>query len=71
MAKRSMSENVPAAMQVRYAEIVALTDAFCEAYLDAECAQVCREMAATLGRKRLSPLQTGQVNTWAAGEDVP
>ena len=67
MAKRSTSESVPAAMQARYDEIVALTDAFCEAHLDVECAQVCRQMAATLGRKRLSPLQMGQVNTWAAG----
>ena len=67
MPRRTDSERVPAAIQPRYDEIVALTDTFCEEYLDAECAQVCRQMAATLGRKRLSPLQMGQVNTWAAG----
>ena len=44
-----------------------LIDAFCEAHLDAECAEVCREMAATLSRKRPSPLRTGHANTWAAG----
>lgn len=67
MTKRSTSESVPAAIQVRYDEIVALTDRFCATYLDAETAQVCRQMVATLGRKRLSPLQMGQVSTWAAG----
>jgi hypothetical protein len=67
MPRRSTSESVPQALQARYDEIVALTDAFCEAHLDAECAQLCRQMTATLGRKRLSPLQMGQANTWAAG----
>ncbi len=67
MPRRSSSERVPGTMQARYDEIVALTDAFCETRLNAECAQVCRQMVATLGRKRLSPLQTGQANTWAAG----
>ena len=67
MAKRSTSESVPAKMQARFDEIVALTDAFCQQNLDEECAQVCRQMVATLGRKRLSPLQMGAANTWAAG----
>ena len=38
------------------AEITALTDAFCLEKLNAEYAQVCREMTATLARKRPSPL---------------
>jgi hypothetical protein len=33
--------------------------------LNGEYAQLCREMTATLARKRPSPLVTGYVNTWA------
>ena len=67
MPRRSKSESVPTAMRSRYDEIVAVTDAFCDEHLNAEYAQLCRQMAATLARKRPSPLQTGRVNTWAAG----
>jgi hypothetical protein len=66
MAKQSKSEAVPAAMQPRYDEIVALIDPFCAQHLNAEYAQVCRQMAATLARKRPSPLVGGKANTWAA-----
>ncbi|MEW5957891.1 MAG: DUF6398 domain-containing protein [Chloroflexota bacterium] len=66
MAKQTKSENVPAAMQPRYHEIVVLTDAFCGQHLNAEYAQVCRQMAATLARKRPSPLVSGKANSWAA-----
>jgi len=67
MPRRSKSESVPNAMKPRYDEIVTVTDAFCDEHLNAEYAQLCRQMAATLARKRPSPLQTGRVNTWAAG----
>ena len=66
MAKRTKSENVPAAMQPRYNEIAALIDAFCTQHLNDEYAQVCRQMAATLSRKRPSPLVNGKPNSWAA-----
>ncbi len=66
MARKTKSETVPEAMKPRYDEIVALTDAFCEEHLDAEYAQVCRQMAATLARKRPSPLLGGRPRTWAA-----
>jgi len=66
MPRRTKSETVPAAMKARYDEIVALIDAFCDEHLNVEYAQICRQMAATLARKRPSPLQGGRVNTWAA-----
>ena len=66
MARKTKSETVPEAMKSRYDEIVALTNAFCEEHLNAEYAQVCRQMAATLARKRPSPLLGGRPNTWAA-----
>jgi len=66
MARKMKSETVPEAMKSRYDEIVALTDAFCEEHLNAEYAQVCRQMAARLARKRPSPLLGGRPNTWAA-----
>lgn len=66
MAKQTKSETVPTAVKPRYDEIVALTDVFCAAHLNNEYAQVCRQMAATLARKRPSPLSSGKANTWAA-----
>mgnify|MGYP000904818762 CR=1 FL=1 len=42
MAAQTRSETVPAAMRERYAEITALTDAFCTEHLNAEYAQTCR-----------------------------
>ena len=66
MAQQTKSEAVPAAIQPRYAEIVTLLDQFCAQHLNAEYAQVCRQMAATLARKRPSPLSSGKANSWAA-----
>ncbi len=66
MPRKSTSESVPAALQERFDELVALTDAFCAEHLNDEYAQLCRQMAATLARKRPSPLLAGKVNTWAA-----
>lgn len=66
MARKTKSETVPEAMKSRYDEIVALIDVFCEEHLNAEYAQVCRQMAATLARKRPSPLLGGRPKTWAA-----
>src|SRR5215470_18064164 len=67
MAKTSKSEHVPKPMQATFAAIVALTDAFCRAHLDEEYAQLSRQAAAALCRKRPSPLATGNLKTWACG----
>src|SRR5438874_3836899 len=67
MPKRSPSQNVPKEMQARFDEITQLTDAFSQAYLNNEYAQLCRELTATLCRKRPSPLVRGKADTWACG----
>ena len=67
MAKRSTSQNVPKEMQERFDEIIQLTDAFSQARLNDEYTQLCRELTATLCRKRPSPLIRGKANTWACG----
>jgi hypothetical protein len=63
----SQSERVPTALQGQYDEIVALTDTFCQRHLNEEYRDLCRRMAATLCRKRPSPVATGKTNTWACG----
>lgn len=67
MAKRSTSLSVPKEMQERFDEITRLTDAFSQERLNEEYAQLCRELTATLCRKRPSPLVRGNANTWACG----
>jgi len=67
MPKRSPSQHVPKDMQARFEEITQLTDAFCQTYLNDEYAQLCRELTATLCRKRPSPLARGKASTWACG----
>ncbi len=65
--KHSTSQNVPREMQARFDEITRLTDAFSQVYLNDEYAQACRQLTATLCRKRPSPLIRGKANTWACG----
>ncbi len=67
MPKRSLSQHVPKDLQARFEEITQLTDAFCQAYLNDEYQQLCRELTATLCRKRPSPLVRGKATTWACG----
>jgi len=67
MPKRSSSQHVPKDMQARFEEVTHLTDAFCRIHLNEEYAQLCRELTATLCRKRLSPLVLGKATTWACG----
>jgi hypothetical protein len=67
MYKRSTSQQVPKEMQARFEEITQLTDAFSQAYLNEEYAQLCRQLTATLCRKRPSPLSQGKATTWACG----
>lgn len=59
-------QSVPAKIRPRYDAIVSLTDAFCEAHLTEEYAELCRALAAKLSRKRPSPLGGGRVKIWAA-----
>lgn len=64
---KSNSLKVPESMQALYNEITAISDAFCKEYLNDEYAELARKMAATLARKRPSPLVNGHANGWAAG----
>lgn len=67
MPKRSTSQNVPKEMQARFDEIARLTDEFSKEYLNDEYAELCRQLNATLCRKRPSPLVQGKGATWASG----
>jgi hypothetical protein len=59
------SEAVPASMRPIYENIVALTNAFCQEYLNEEYALLSRQLAAALARKRPSPLVRGATEIWA------
>src|SRR5438067_7127930 len=65
MPKRSTSQNVPKEMQARFDEITHITDAYSDEHLNNEYKEICRQLTATLCRKRLSPLLQGKANTWA------
>ena len=65
MAQVKKSENVPKAMQEKYEAIVEITDRFCRENLSDEYAQLVRYAVAAVCRKRPSPVETGNVNTWA------
>ncbi len=67
MSKHSTSQQVPKDMQARFDDITQLTDAFSQAYLNDEYASLCRQLTATLCRKRPSPLSQGKTATWACG----
>jgi AraC-like DNA-binding protein len=60
-------ERIPAALQDRYREITALTDALCAKHLTDEYRDLCRRLVATLSRKRSSPLAAGPARSWACG----
>jgi hypothetical protein len=56
MVQNSKSVKVLESMQPRFQEIVSLTDApLCQEKLNSEYAELCRELAAALARKRPSP----------------
>lgn len=61
------SERVPAVVRDAYEAIVALTDSFAPEHLNEEYADLCRQLAAKLSRKRPSPISRGRRETWAAG----
>lgn len=58
--------KVPEKLRAIYDEIVALTDQICGEHLSQEYVDLSRKMAATLARKRPSPLASGRAKTWAA-----
>jgi len=59
-------EQVPEEFREVFSEVVALTDAFCEARLDAEYKELCRDMTFVLCQKG-SPLGRGRAASWASG----
>jgi hypothetical protein len=67
MPSRSTSQNVPKDLQARFDAITQLTDDFAQAYLNDEYALLFRQLTATLGRKRPSPLLQGTAPPWACG----
>jgi hypothetical protein len=67
VSKRRTSQQVPKDLQARFDEIAHFTDGFCQTLLDEEYGRLCRELAATLCRKRPSPLVAGKATTWACG----
>jgi hypothetical protein len=60
------AQRVPKDVSPAAAEIIEITDAFCDAHLDGEYADLCRALAVTLARKRPSPLLRGDRRIWAA-----
>jgi hypothetical protein len=67
MMARKHTTEIPADVRSRYEAIIALTDAFCERYLNEEYAEMCRRLTAELARKRPTPLKRGRAEVWACG----
>jgi hypothetical protein len=67
MVQVKKSENVPKIMQEKYKAIVEITDRFSKENLNEDYARLIRYAVAALCRKRPSPLETGNINTWACG----
>lgn len=57
---------IPENMRGRIAEIMAITDRFCDEHLDAEFKELCRDMIAALIVEDC-PLASGKAAGWAAG----
>jgi len=57
---------VPKAYAARFTNLVGLTDAFCDAHLNVEYKELCREMAVAVCQKG-SPVLKGKPQGWAAG----
>jgi hypothetical protein len=65
MATFDRPKSVPKSMQATYDVIVDLTDSVSHEHLDTQYAELARDMAAAICRKRPSPLASGQPRTWA------
>ncbi len=64
---RAPRKRVPQAVRPRYTEIVEIIERVCEEHLNEEYAELARELATRLARKRPSPLLRGRVEIWACG----
>lgn len=64
MTKRQF-DSVPSSVAPFYSAIVKLTDAVCNQHLNSEYAELSRRIAATLARKRPSPIVRGKPEIWA------
>jgi hypothetical protein len=64
---RKKSDFVPSSVEPFYSAIVKLTDAVCKEHLNDEYADLARRLAATLARKRPSPIVRGKPEVWACG----
>ena len=65
--KKPAATAGPADVKAVLDTIVGMTDDFCRKHLNDEYAQLCRKLAASLARKRPSPLLRGGVEAWACG----
>jgi hypothetical protein len=65
--KQPATAGCTADVKAAFEAIVCMTDAFCRDHLNDEYADLCRNLAATLARKRPSPLLRGKLETWAVG----
>ncbi len=63
---KEVSMNIPEEFEKVLTKIVELTDAFCEAYLNEDYRQLCREMAIALCLADL-PVKKGRPVGWASG----
>ena len=59
--------EVPPGMQSKYEEITAITDSFCQKYLDDEYLQLSRKLTMTLCNYEPCPLNRGRAKSWACG----
>jgi hypothetical protein len=62
---KKQSESIPSSVEPAYSAIVNLTDAVCNEHLNSEYAALARRLAATLARKRPSPITRGKPEIWA------
>ena len=54
-------------MEAKYAEITALTDSFCQKYLNDEYLELSRKLTKTLCNCEPCPLNRGRAKSWACG----
>lgn len=66
-----MSENkipkVSSTVNANFSGVVSITKTFCDERLNNEYYELALLLAAKIARKKLSPLLTGNIKTWAAG----
>ncbi|NIA21741.1 MAG: hypothetical protein GWP05_07215 [Anaerolineaceae bacterium] len=63
---QELEAEVPESYRARFVAIVGLTDVLCDAHLNAEYKELCREMAVEICRDG-SPVLRGKPESWAAG----